>query len=440
MPIQMIPRSSKFVLGHDNPNESRRITISNLPSGVSIAQVLRGVRGFGPVANVFLFDTAKVEGQGTKSASVEFVSANSAATFAWSANSNFYLEYEDSETRRTADVWLVPGRTHRSKFASALKNITRRLKIDDFPINAVWFFICAVGGEKVVVHADYNHNPGSEALTVEFVSLAHSAQAYRLLRNMDFPFYAPSSGSLHWVAEDETRLDLSSPSTSSHTPDNSSNSVDLPSSGSMNYFADDELADDDSESVLPSPDPGCRTPPDNSPKREFVAYIAPDQLTVSFDKVPYNEDWPVHKHHIMSLYHLEPHSREEVAKARKKEVEMMAKCLGLNRKKWSWEATYEGSYKLACFSWDSLLSSMSNPRLERVWEVFFLRHQNITINLQKWDAYARLAQHRRELCEQQGLLDGHIPKCPADCKFGCLEIKATPVSDVIREFLEQEWN
>ncbi|CAG9980413.1 unnamed protein product [Clonostachys byssicola] len=440
MPIHMVPRSSKFVLDHDKPNESRRVTISNLPSGVSIAQVLRGVRGFGSVADVFLFDTAKVDGQGTKAAAIEFVSGTSATTFAWSASSTFYLEYEDSEVRRTADVWLVPGRTHRSKLTSAFKNITRRLRIDKFPIHAVWFFICAVGGEKAVVYADYNHSAGYEALTIEFVSLGHSAQAYGLLLNKEFPFYHPSSGSLHWIAEDETRLGLSSPSNSSHTPDDSSNSVDLPSSGSINYFADDELADDGSESDLPSPHPGCRTPPDNSPKREFVAYIAPNQLAISFDKVPYNEDWPVHKYRIMDLYHLEPHSREKIEEARKNEVEMLAKCLGLNRKKWSWEATYEGSYKLACFSWDTLLSSMNNQRLERVWGAFFHKHQRLTINLQKWEAYGRLAQHRRELCEQQGLPDGDIPNCSAACEFGCLEIKDTPVSDVIREFLEQEWN
>ncbi|CAG9980408.1 unnamed protein product [Clonostachys byssicola] len=46
---------------------------------------------------------AKVDGQGTKSAAIEFASANSATTFAWSAKSSFYFEYEDNETRHTAD-------------------------------------------------------------------------------------------------------------------------------------------------------------------------------------------------------------------------------------------------------------------------------------------------------------------------------------------------
>jgi hypothetical protein len=37
---------------------------------------------------------------------------------------------------------------------------------------------------------------------------------------------------------------------------------------------------------------------------------------------------------------------------------------------------------------DARVSGMA-ARLERAWRVFFLKHQNITINLQKWEAYAR---------------------------------------------------
>ncbi|CAH0050335.1 unnamed protein product [Clonostachys solani] len=445
MPSEMIPQPSNFALERVKPkNESRRVIISNLPSGVSIAQVLRGVRGFGPVVKVFLIDTAKIEGQGTKSASIEFVSSNSAAAFAFSAKSDFFIEYEDNQTRRTADVWLVPGRTQGAKFTSESENVTRCFKIDNFPVHAVWFFICAMGGEKAIVHAAYNHKCGSEALTVEFVSLAHSTQAYQWLQNKEFPFYAPSPGSLHWIAEDETRLGLPSPNTSCHSPDDSSNSFYIPTSESIDCFAEefaeDEFAEDETESDLPSPNTGCRTPPDYSPRRQFVAYIAPDQITISFDKVPYNEDWPDIEHPIMSLYHLEPRSREEMEEACRQEVELMAENLTLRRRGWSWQATYGGSCRRTSFCWDTIISSMSSPRLEGTWKVYFSEHQDSTIDLQKWGHYARLAQHRRELCAQQGLPDGQIPKCPADCKFGCVGIKMTPVSEVIQHFFEKEWN
>ncbi|CAG9980409.1 unnamed protein product, partial [Clonostachys byssicola] len=42
---------------------------------------------------------------------------------------------------------------------SNLVGVSYIFLIDKFPINAVWFFICAVDGEKAVVYADYNHSP-----------------------------------------------------------------------------------------------------------------------------------------------------------------------------------------------------------------------------------------------------------------------------------------
>ncbi|CAG9980406.1 unnamed protein product [Clonostachys byssicola] len=37
---------------------------------------------------------------------------------------------------------------------------------------------------------------------------------------------------------------------------------------------------------------------------------------------------------------------------------------------------------------DAKVSGMA-ARLERVWRAFFLKHQRLTINLQKWEAYGR---------------------------------------------------
>ncbi|VUC33050.1 unnamed protein product [Clonostachys rosea] len=440
MPSEMIPPSSNFSLDRFTlnrtqlENQSRRVIISNLPSGVSIAQILRGVRGFGPVVNVHLIDTAEVKGQGTKSASIEFMSSYSAESFVWSAKSEYYLEFEDNNTRRVADVWRVPGRTQEAESTSDRGKVSRRFKMDNFPVNAVWFFICTMGGEKTIVHASYDYHHG-KSLTVEFVSLAHSIRAYKLVGKKEFPFYVPCFGSLSYVSEDQSRLDT--PIWNGYrTPSESLRSVEF-------YFPSNEELSSISEGTVSRT--WCSTP-DYSLKCQFVAWIAPDEITTSFDKVPYNEDWPDSYHDIMSKYHLEPRSKEEMEEARKRAVKKMAKYLGFHRRGWSWQATCgkvlsrRTSLSSLSMSRDSIISTMSIPRLENTWTSFFRDNQDATIDVQRWEHYSRLAQHRRELCAQQGLLEGQIPECHDGCEFGCVAIKAAPVSLVIREFLEQEWH
>ena len=58
------------------------------------------------------------------------------------------------------------------------------------------------------------------------------------------------------------------------------------------------------------------------------------------------------------------------------------------------------------------------------------------VKLRTWERYGRLARHRREKSTELGVEQWCVPRCEARCPWGCVDMKASPLPSVIKEYLD----
>ncbi|KAK7403176.1 hypothetical protein QQX98_011080 [Neonectria punicea] len=359
---------------------SRRIVINDLPDGISPAQVIRGVSGFGGLLRLDVFNYTQVSG-GTSTALVEFNWASSAMSFVNYARTTpvFYLDVNGVKHR--ADIGLVSTRSYPVDASVAALRATgsndtssgRCLEFLDFPMSGIWYFFERIGTSHII-GASYmkNNDPREDGvLTVEFISVFHACQARRLIEERKLKYYI-----------DQRKIKATS-------------------------------CDSDAETrrYLQGATKGGHV----------VEYVPIDHLALEWDRRPWNTQWPMTINPSMHPIRRKPVplSVDTLGSAFFESLKseainfqpdddstrlfqgfrftIVGNKVRMNWRDSSWViASREGIEPL-------MKHTLHDPDWASFWDLYFTNNKQV--NIRKWDEYGKIAKHRRQGAAEQGLQD-----------------------------------
>ncbi|KAK7429979.1 hypothetical protein QQZ08_003601 [Neonectria magnoliae] len=361
---------------------SRRVVINNLPDGISPAQVIKGVNGFGGLLRLDVFNSTPVSG-GTSTALVEFNWASCAINYANYTRTTpiFYLDVNGVKHR--AKIGIVPTRSYPVDASVAALRATgsndapngRCLKFHDFPMSGIWYFFERIGPSNII-GASYvkNGDPREDGdLTVEFISVFHACQARRLIVERKLKYY------------------------------------DLGHQRKIEATACD--SDAKRRSYLWGATKGGRV----------VEHVPIDHLALEWDRRPWNTLWPMTVTSSMQPIRRKPvpSSVHTLKSAFFESLKFEAINFQLDddstRLFQGFRFTIVGNtvrINLRNSTWVIASREEIEPLMERTlhdpdwanfWDLYFT--SNKQVNIRKWDEYGQLAKHRRQEAAKQGLQD-----------------------------------
>ncbi|KAH7312467.1 hypothetical protein B0I35DRAFT_480922 [Stachybotrys elegans] len=379
--------------------DSRRLMFRDLPKGITLSQVLRGVRCDSTVLHATLLDIQGLKPSTT--ALVELVQPASAAKFALGASQSPVIYMDEHGESHQADVSLVPTNSYCYSYTTRhlLKTTaTRSLRIENFPTTGIWFFLCAIGTRHIV---DVYYNKETSALLVDFSSVFEANKMrYQVhqFRNCSFIY----RDIIHSFASDPAEM---------------------------------------------------LSPANELRPRKPVPYVHPNFLENIWNRSPYNQFWPTAQLYVMKPQCLKPRDPPCPRLLKVKSLvqpfeipeEVVAASLRKHRQiKGSEYNIVESAIDLIqChlgseIQEDDCVHLLANYHLqesglEADWDAYFASRGLINIRL--WEKYGKLASHRREVASSQGLETWEIPQCQ-NCSIGCSPLAAAPVPEVIGQYLK----
>ncbi|KAF7532623.1 hypothetical protein G7Z17_g13619 [Cylindrodendrum hubeiense] len=360
---------------------SRRVLLSNLPKGITPAQILKGVRGLGGLLQIYKINAGKITGDGTDMAMLEFHWPSTALeyTLYLMKKPMYYMDAKGVKYR--AGVEHVPTRSwpvssneqHHGCVKSEDFPTGRSLRFTHFPQGGVWYFIDQIGTKNIIevsyMKADDLYKDGT--LTVEFTTVFEAGRVRTLVEEFEFKFYKLTHPRkiIAFYSDAECRTDSLWKTTNKH----------------------------------------------------IIPHVPVDHLALKWDVRPWNMLWPT------SFVNFPAPSipRKPVPASTKPETALL-KSLNINIH------SVEQDEGKTCYAWghryaivgttiriysrdkrwtiaqkndvDSLFASTSNiPEYSKFWDTYFAN--NDMINVRKWEEYAKIARHRREKSAEQGLQD-----------------------------------
>lgn len=185
------------------PYNYRFVIFDNLPNTAEAAQVTQLVRGHGRILKTDMFDLAE-----KRVARVEFLRDDEAGAFVKYRlnNSAVLLDGQGNECRpRIWSPTCVKDPRPPSQMHQALvhRGGTRTVRIEQPPIGAIWFWLCALG-LKNIAHVEYRTGPWGCALAIEFNRIFAADQAWEAFNRGQMPPYNPTNLSDVAMEEDAT--------------------------------------------------------------------------------------------------------------------------------------------------------------------------------------------------------------------------------------------
>jgi hypothetical protein len=378
----------------DEGSSGRRVILSHLPSDCHLVQLLASLYGR-PCIEAGLYDTSRIAGQGARGGFVEFITTASAREFIGLVDNGLVLYADGSGHAHVSKAWVAPRRVPHvtgSKLGMLQNGWTRTLKADNFPREAVWFFLCAYGLSNVV-RAKYDSVRST--LRVEYNSIFNCGAVVRDVFERGFPYFQPhlnrSTGNLLFAR------DYSGFQCDRYQPRLGFDTVGLCW----------EITDD------------------RTPRHPVLPHVSKDHLADKFNCIPYNTIWPPSYLPILSRQGLEP--RWDTELIRKHQCSQIEAETSLSRHLWSWQLPKQNGM---------LTETLEDPEWESAWTLYFRSHADTTIDLQRLGRYAAVARHRRERTAEDGLREWEIPRCHGACVFGCGQLKEAPVPREVEEYLD----
>lgn len=379
--------------------QSRRVILKNLPPDATLPHITRGIRCNGGLVSIHMLNTAPIFGNGTKTVMLEFVHCKSAAEFTSAANTSHLIYEAKNGDQYRAAAWLIPSSSYplgKSKQGFIDSKGTRALLLKGFPKECIWYFISAVG-VKNIVRADYDEI--NDGFTVELTTLFQANKVDWFIlsgRFSDFYHYAPQEAMFRMFMSDST-----------HAFDSKYNP--RPRESPLKHRPEDDLEGQ-----------WNRYPYNDYVRRHFrkSATQGPTRLPLQTRlALQYDIDESEVDDYLDDL---ENHQDTE--------YRLIGSSITLTRRKWGWSMSAEDEGKLL------LENTLHEPDWADHWDGHFKSCGEI--NRRKWEHYGMLAKHRREKAAEQGLDLETMPKCGRGCEMGCHDMKAAPVSAVVKKFLD----
>ena len=371
---------------------SHRVVVSQLPASATASQILDAITTQDGIISILMTDTSGIPGAGAQCAFVQFVSPEDAHWFIINTARDpltFVSSDQDEngvKTRHPAQTWRLPSSAWGVSPADARllgEGYTRSLRIHDFPPSAVWFFISCLGGPRSITNIQHGRSSNTPTnsrgnLDADFVSVFECKRVMRMLENNRFPYWTRD------ICEDRT----------------------------------------------------LRLMPDLTTEREdtilndwpVIPYRPRYDLQKTFDLEPYNTDWPEVYLPIMQKQGLVARPRPQVTEETR--FAALQQLVTLSRNHWSWEGKKPEEQ-------DELLSGLldSDDGWRAAWARWFREHRTESVNLQAYEAYGRLAAHRRQLTQEQGLTEvGVVPLCSHCHEHDCLPLHLQDVPLAVKNF------
>ncbi|KAM4054406.1 Nucleotide-binding, alpha-beta plait [Hirsutella rhossiliensis] len=373
---------------------SRRVVLDNLPPSIGVTQVLRAISCYGGVMAATVVPDCGSGGV-TKSAVVEFVYAVSAERFADHCERNALAFAAEDGSIYEAYVWLVQtasfGYTARDH-GFLTSGVTRAIALGGFPVDAVWDLLTLLRTYAVSeVLTDR-----LDAVVLEFASLFEADRAHRLIK-WEWP-------------------------------------------GLHVGFIDDS-----------SQGSGFRA--------AIIGHVSPSHLEERWNCAPYNERTLAHyraarasdqarqqekqgpmprraspgaTEKLARCYDVSPSELSSYLAERDvfpdTEYRIIGSTIRLTRRAWSWKVHADDDLKLL------MANTLHEPEWADEWDQHFAALG--AVNLRTWERYGMLARHRRRKAAEQGIEGWRVPQCEAKCEWGCCDIRALAVPDVVKQYFE----
>jgi hypothetical protein len=386
------PDSSDHSSG-DESNSGRRVILSHLPSDCHLAQLLASLYGR-PCIEAGLYDASRIADQGARGGFIEFITAASAQEFIGLVDNGLVLYADVTGHAHVPRACAAPRRVPHvtgSKLSMLQNGWTRTLKADNFPREAVWFFLCAYGLSNVV---KAKYDSVRSILRVEFNSIFNCGAVVRDVFERGFPYFQPQLNRM---------------------------------TGNPLFSRDySEFQDDRCQPRLGFDTVGLcwEISNDRTPRHPVLPHVSKDHLADKFNCIPYNTIWPSSYFPILSRQGLEPQWDPELIL--KHQCSQIEAEVSLSRHFWSWQLSKKN---------DILTETLDDREWEGAWTLYFRSHAATTIDLQRLSRYAAVARHRREKTAEEGRREWEIPQCHGACVFGCGQLHEAPVPKQVEEYL-----
>ena len=416
---------------HDNYSQSRKITLGNLPPGICLAQVVRGLRDAGGLAKISLHDTQAIANYNQSTALLEFLTPEQVKSFIIKLRKTPLLFESRRGQKHMVDVWVVStqsnvytDRVHHFLSNKGLRVIT----LSPFPETKIWFFLNILGVQNVM---DVVHDDERKTLMVEFASSFAADRAQELAVKGAFLFRDDASQS---QGRNLHSYRISSghkvPVTKYLDPDFARNTWDQ---SPFNSYWPTEMKPIMRATNLqprPKPKPPTQTP-EPTGKLEFVT---PQKLTEpqqtpkqpELDLIDLSEEIET-----ISISTLIPSAATSISVNSPTVIESSTASTPLSTP--ASESLIDGS---ACEvvpieSTSDLITLTANTTFERIES----SPPKIQINMEGLETYGKLAQHRRKL-EKEGRAPQTRALCYEDCNMCRRLFAAAEVPSVVKQYLE----
>lgn len=376
---------------------SRRVILKNLPPDATLAQVVKGVCGFGGTVRTMMLSGNPFCKPGTSTALIEFVYPKSAAEYAKFLRSWPLVYQARNADRYIAEAWLIPTTsfqlTNRDHWLLE-KEKTKALRFSNFPKKGVWYFLSVIGLPNIT-YAGFVEGMGD--LHIEFTNLAEADRIQRL------------------SVYNNILTDICG------------------GPGIVGVSFKPDLTQRPLEALKTSGGDGV------------IDFISVDAFEQEWNQSPFNDYWPTAYQSAMELQGLsprpiqapvpksslppQPSTAERLAQQfdidvdevddyleeRRNYKDTAFRILGsdiiLTRRKWGWSIGAEDDLKL------HMANTLHEPEWADEWDKHFAARG--LVNLRKLESYGMLAKHRREKAKEQGLEPWVVLRCDKECAAGC---------------------